>query len=189
MLRTLDRQETECIDLLATLNQSEKDCVIKSLNQFKISTALPLNSLAVAIAGREFSEEEKLILEMKTLFRYFQRRRKLIKSAFTAPQVGQILDTSRQTPHDRVASQNLLAIKEDGKYLFPSWQFDASGANGVIDGLPDVIKSLNMSDYAKLNWFTRSNPYLDGAIPYEALKAGQKDRVIAEASAAGSVKW
>jgi hypothetical protein len=99
------------------------------------------------------------------------------------------LGTSRQTPHDRVSSQTLLAIKENGKLCFPSWQFDPAGPDGVLDGFPAVLKALEMSDYAKLNWLTRTNPLLDGQTPVQALKAGQKDRVLATATAAGASQW
>jgi hypothetical protein len=99
------------------------------------------------------------------------------------------LGTSRQTPHDRVSSQTLLAIRNNGKLCFPSWQFDPEGSDGVIEGLPAVLKTLEISDYAKLNWLTRLNPYLDGQTPIQALKVGQKERVLAEASAVGAGQW
>jgi hypothetical protein len=126
---------------------------------------------------------------MKTLARHFLHRRQLLETAFTAPQVAQILGTSRQTPHDRVGSQTLLAIKDNGKLLFPSWQFDPTGPDGVIEGFPHVLKALAMSDYAKLNWLTRPNPYLEGLTPVEALQQGQSDRVIKQAEAAGASQW
>ena len=44
-----------------------------------------------------------------------------------------------------------------------------------------------MSDYSKLNWLTRPNPVLDGSTPIEALKLGQRERVLAEATAVGAV--
>ncbi|NJN39385.1 MAG: hypothetical protein HC790_12915 [Acaryochloridaceae cyanobacterium CSU_3_4] len=46
-----------------------------------------------------------------------------------------------------------------------------------------------LSDYVKLNWLTRANPYLDSQTPIQALKAGQKERVLAEAAAVGAGQW
>jgi hypothetical protein len=51
--------------------------------------------------------------------------------------------------------------RDNGKLCFPSWQFDPTGPDGVIDGLSAVLKDLEISDYAKLNWLTRVNPSLD----------------------------
>jgi hypothetical protein len=56
----------------------------------------------------------------------------------------------------------------------------------VIEGLPAVLKALAISDYAKLNWLTRANAYLEDTTPIQALKAGQKKRVLAEAAAVGA---
>ena len=105
------------------------------------------------------------------------------------PQVAKLLGTSRQTPHDRVGSQTLLAIKDNGRLCFPSWQFDAEGPDGIIDGLSAVLKALEMSDYGKLHWLIRANPYLNGHTPVQALKAGQKERVLMEATRAGGREW
>jgi hypothetical protein len=148
-----------------------------------------IDALANAITGKSFSRQERIQLEMETLSKHFQSRRQLLESSLTAVQVAQLLGTSRQTPHDHVSSQTLLAIRDNGKLCFPFWQFDLEGSDGVIDGLPAVLKALEISDYAKLNWLTRLNPYLDGQTPIRALKVGQKERVLAEAAAVGAGQW
>ncbi len=145
--------------------------------------------LAKAITGKFFSRQEQIQLEMETLSRHFQHRRQLLEPSFTEIQVAQLLGASPQTPHDLVSSKTLLAIRDDGKLCFPSWQFDPEGPDGVIDGLPAVLKALEISDYAKLNWLTRVNPYLDSQTPIQSLKSGQKERVLAEASAVGVGQW
>jgi hypothetical protein len=40
-----------------------------------------------------------------------------------------------------------------------------------------------------INWLTRANPYLEGNMPLQSLKTGEKERVIAEAVAAGASQW
>ena len=96
---------------------------------------------------------------------------------------------NRHRSSDRLGRNTLLAIKDNGKFLFPSWQFDPTGPDGVLEGFPQVLKALAMSDYAKLNWLTRPNPYLEGLTPVEALKRGQSDRVIQQAEAAEASQW
>jgi hypothetical protein len=191
MVFTLDPQTAQYLETFQSLTPSEQKVVTQALEKvIKVETVdSAADALANAITGKSFSRQERIQLEMETLSKHFQHRRQLLESSLTAVQVAQLLGTSRQTPHDRVSSQTLLAIRDNGKLCFPSWQFAPEGADGVIDGLPAVLKALAISDYAKLNWLTRVNPYLDGQTPIQALKAGQKERVLAEASAVGAGQW
>ena len=94
---------------------------------------------------------------------------------------------SRQTPHDRRKNNGLVAVEDNGVWKFPCWQFDPLGPDGVIAGLPDVLKALDVPDFSKISWLTQSNPALDGLTPVEALKRGCKDDVIAEARTVGVI--
>jgi hypothetical protein len=122
--------------------------------------------------GRDYSTDERVSLHLQTLLRTFRRRDELLRDALTAPQVAKLLHTSRQTPHDRVATGHLLAARDRGMLRFPSWQFDPDSPDGVVAELPQVIRALDLSPLAKINWFARPNPYLDGRCPIDALKQG-----------------
>jgi hypothetical protein len=191
MVFTLDPQTAQYLETFKSLTSSEQKIVTQALEQVTKVKAIDsaADALADTITGKSFSRQERIQLEMETLSKHFQHRRQLLESSLTAVQVAQLLGTSRQTPHDRVSSQTLLAIRDNGKLCFPSWQFDPEGSDGVIEGFPAVLKALEISDYAKLNWLTRVNPYLDGQTPIQTLKAGQKERVLAEASAVGAGQW
>ena len=117
--------------------------------------------------------------------RSFAYRRKLLEGALTASQVAELLHTSCQTPHDRLVGGTLLAAIHHGAFRFPLWQFDPDGENGVVTGLPAVIRALHVSPIAKISWLTHANPLLDGETPLSFLKAGQVDRVLVLARAAG----
>ena len=143
--------------------------------------------LVAAISeGRVYTPEESLQLEVQAQERAFARRRELLQGALTAPQVARLLGTTRQTPHDRAQSQTLLAIEDKGSLRFPHWQFDANGPNGVVAGLPDVLRALDASPLGKISWFTLPNPHLEGRTPLETLKAGEAARVIDQARAVGA---
>ncbi len=186
----LDPQTAEYLETFKTLTDEEQHLVNQSLEKVVQSEVhSPEGDLADSIAGRRFTRQERIQLEMDTLARHFQRRRQLLEGSLTAPQVAEMLGTSRQTPHDRVSSQTLLAIKDNGKLRFPLWQFDPEGPDGVIDGLPQILKSLQMSDYAKHNWLSRPNPYLEGQAPIELLKQGEIERVHQVADDAGASQW
>lgn len=189
---TLDPQTERYLHAFKTLHQEEQQLVVRTLAQLasiEESGSSDAHNFAEALSGRHFSRQERVQLELEMLARHFLHRRQLLEESLTAPQVADLLGTTRQTPHDRVDSQTLLAIRDNGKLRFPAWQFDPTGPDGVIDGFPQVLKALEMSDYAKLNWFTRPNPYLNGLAPAQALKQGQRERVIQEATAAGASQW
>ena len=191
MAIVLDPHTAQHLETFQTLTPAEQSIVTQALQQVtSIETGDPTaDALAESIAGKTFTRQERIQLEMDTLSRHFQHRRQLLDRSLSASQVAQLLGTSRQTPHDRVSSQTLLAIKDNGKLCFPAWQFDPAGSDGVIEGLPAVLKALAISDYAKLNWLTRANPYLEDTTPIQALKAGQIERVLAEAAAVGACQW
>jgi len=192
MRPALDPQTEQYLNAFKTLHQEEQQLVIRTLAQLAAvedPCSSDADNFAEALSGRHFNRQERVQIELETLARHFLHRRQLLKESLTAPQVAHLLGTTRQTPHDRVDSQTLLAIRDNGKLRFPAWQFDPTGPDGVMDGFPQVMKALEMSDYAKLNWFTRPNPYLNNLTPAQALKQGQRERVVQEATAAGASQW
>ncbi len=135
--------------------------------------------------GRAYSPEEHRGLEIEAQLRAFRFRRELLADALTAPQVAELLGTSRQTPHDRARNGGLLAVLDRGQLRFPRWQFDPAGPDGVVPGLSEVIRALDVSPLAKVSWLTRPNPYLEDRTPIEALTDGDRVRALDAARAVG----
>jgi hypothetical protein len=186
---TLDPKSAEYLSLVQSLSSYERELVMETLRQLRGISQNDISSeedeFIKALAGRTFSHEERVKLELDALLRYFQWRRQLLEGALTSPQVAKILRTSRQTPHDRVKARTLLGILDNGTFRFPSWQFDPEGPDGIIDGLANVLKALQVSDLAKLSWLVRPNPLLESLTPLQMLKQGQKERVVQEAMSVG----
>jgi hypothetical protein len=136
--------------------------------------------------GREYGRQERSALEMATLARSFKRRRELLEGSLSAPQVADLLGTTRQTPHDRVKGGTLLAVLDRGVWRFPAWQFDPEGPDGVVEGLPEVLRALEVSPLAKASWLVRPNQYLEGRTPLAALKEGRVEAVRSAAEAVGA---
>jgi hypothetical protein len=65
------------------------------------------------------------------------------------------------------------------------WQLDPEGADGVVEGLPSVLKVLQVSNLAKVSWLRSPNPIFEGATPIEVLHQGEVERVIKEARGVG----
>lgn len=128
--------------------------------------------------------EERAKVHFLSLLDRFTVRGRLLEDSLTAPQVARLLGCSRQTPLTRLEAGSLLAVYDRGAWRFPAWQFDPEGPDGVVARLSGVLLALDgLSPFAKLVWFTRPNPYLEGRPPIEALRAGEVERVEQEARA------
>jgi phytoene dehydrogenase-like protein len=131
------------------------------------------------------AREKRARVRFLSLLDRFVARARLLEGALTAPQVAELLGSSRQTPLSRAAAGALLAVMDRGAWRFPAWQFDPEGPDGVVEGLSDVLRALDgLSPFAKLVWLSRPNPYLEQRRPIDALRAGDAERVVAEASSA-----
>lgn len=118
----------------------------------------------------------------------YAERQRLLADALPVAEVADLLGVGRQTPHDRRSTGSMLAIKDRGQWRYPAWQFDPDGADGVIDGLPEVLRALTgaRTEIARARWFTTPKPLLAGRTPVQALRDGDVDEVIAEARAVGA---
>ncbi len=175
--------------LLEASTPEDLEVISSRLERALESPEVPENRRALVAdltAGREYGHQERSVLEMADLVRSFRRRGELLEGSLTASQVAELLGTSRQTPHDRVKSGTLLAVVDRGAWRFPAWQFDPEGPDGVIKGLPEVLRALNASPLAKASWFVRPNQYLVGRTPLEALKNGEMEYVRSVAETVGA---
>ncbi|BAY07831.1 antitoxin Xre/MbcA/ParS toxin-binding domain-containing protein [Calothrix sp. NIES-2098] len=187
MKQALERIALEFQDYLNSLQPEEIKCLAERLapTHTKPKYSQAELDFAAKLGADQISDEEHSKLELAALTRNFRWRQELLKSSLTAPQVADLLNTTRQTPHDRLKKNSLIAVQDNGVWKFPIWQFDPEGPDGVVAGLPDVLKALNVPAFSKISWLTRPNNALNGLTPIEALKFGQIDDVIAEARTVG----
>ena len=140
------------------------------------------------LADKEYSIQERKRLRILNTINSFNYRRELLKDTVDVNQVMEILGyDSRQAPLNRLKAHSLIAIKDNQKWWFPLWQFDADTNDGVIDGLSRVLKSLDCSNLAKVSWLVNPNPYLADSTPLEILKAEEVERVVESAQSVGVV--
>lgn len=171
---------------LNRLSDEELEAVLNGISRALKPPEAEGTPSAAALLGEEISEAQRVEEEVEILMRSFERRRELLADTLTAPQVARLLNTTRQTPHDRVRAGTLLAVMDRGALRFPRWQFDPEGPDGVVPGLPDVIRALDVTPLAKVSWLTRPNPMLDGRTPLECLRAGQVERIARLARSVGA---
>jgi hypothetical protein len=135
------------------------------------------------------SREEQALVAFRSLLQLFEARRALLEEdTVTAPQVAELLGVSRQTPLNRVRENTLLAVLDRGAWRFPLWQFDANSADGVLPGLPEVLRVLEpQPHFSKLAWLRRANATLGGREPVELLRKGGIAPVVDAARAAAQL--
>ena len=140
------------------------------------------------LADREYPPQERKRLHIQNILNSFNYRRELLKDTVDVNQVMEILGyDSRQAPLNRLKAHSLIAIKDNQKWWFPLWQFDANTSDGVIEGLSEVLKALDCSNLAKVSWLVNPSPYFEGMSPLEAIQAGEIARVVESAQSVGVV--
>lgn len=140
------------------------------------------------ITGEPYPDPAEMArIRRQNLYRAFTERDELLQGALSVAQVAEMLGVGRQTPHDRARAERLLAIRDNGRLVFPDWQFDPEGPDGVIAGLPEVLKALQgpISPLGRIRWFLRPKDLLGGRAPLDALRAGDVQDVVLEAAAVG----
>jgi hypothetical protein len=138
-------------------------------------------TLAFLYEGYTLTPEQAAAHAAGSLVDYYKLRHQLLADSLTAPQVAALLGVTRQTPHDRVKDRKLLAVMDRGKLRFPVWQFDPREPNGVLRGVPQVLRALRTDPLAAASWMVRPNAHLDGKSPLQVLRDGDVDRVLCEA--------
>ena len=143
--------------------------------------------------GQNCTGERALMLELETQHRAFLRDRELLRGAFSEFEVMERFGIDKEQMSARLDSRTLLGAQVDGKWKFPHWQFDMLSPDGILAGLPEVLRALDASqmngegssDMAKISWLTSPNRYLEGRTPVQALNEGDIERVVDQAWGVG----
>lgn len=141
--------------------------------------------IAELLEGETWTPSEVANLETEAMADHIALRRELLADALTVSQVADFLGSSRQTLHDHVESGALLAVMDNGALRFPAWQFAAAKPDGVVAGLPEVVRTLALPVLSKIGWLVRPHSTLDNQTPLQALQAGELGRVLQVARAVG----
>ncbi len=177
-----------CIEIVTSLSKEGRKQLNEKLKMIagSISSKSKEQALADTIAGKTYSEEDVKELKLLNLMNSFTQRAKLLENTISSTEVAKLLScSSRQTPLDRIKNQTLLAVKDNGQWKYPLWQFDPEGEDGVVNGLPETIQTLKVSNLAKVSWLTRPNSRFNNLTPLQMLKKGAIQQVLNEAIGVG----
>lgn len=118
------------------------------------------------------------LLELENLKLLNQRRQDLLKDSLTSTQVADLMGWQHhKTASDRLKANTLIGVKDRGVYKFPLWQFDPEGEDGIVDGLPELLSRLNISNFRKINWLNQPMAAFDDLTPIEVLRKGNPEDV------------
>lgn len=118
------------------------------------------------------------MLELENLKLLYKRRQTLLEHSLTSTQVADLLGWQHhKTANDRLKANRIVGVKDRGVYKFPLWQFDPSGEDGIVDGLPELLSRLNISNFRKINWLSKPMAAFDNLTPIEVLKKGNRDDI------------
>ncbi len=119
--------------------------------------------------------------------RGLERQHSLLKSgggAYTAKEVGEILNLSRQGVDKRRREGRLIGLTQGRRgYAYPAWQFE----NGrTLQHLEEVLEVLHKHDpWMQMAFFLSKNTRLQDRSPLEALKQRRIDEVREAAASYG----
>ena len=182
------------LSVFQTLVDEESPAILtaiaNSLNYVQNSTSSdPDDEFVKLLSEKEYSTEERKRIHIQSILNSFNYRRELLKDTVDVNQVMEILNyDSRQAPLNRLKAHSLIAIKDNQKWWFPLWQFDANTSNGIVNGLSKVLKALNCSNLAKISWLVNPSPYFANKSPLELLKTGDIERVIEATTAISAIQ-
>jgi hypothetical protein len=77
--------------------------------------------------------------------------------------------------------QRLVAVLEDGEYLYPDWQFQEGTEDGIVPRLQELLKVLEQEHNGSLGqiaFITQANYRLHGRTPLDCWLKGGVDEVL-----------
>jgi hypothetical protein len=185
LLEKVENRHAFLHEFLSKLSPEGQHLVQKLINRPQAPARQMDLDFANAIGARQLDPVEEQALEFASLVNLFDYRRSLLSNSISSPALANLLGVSRQTIHDRFKSGQLLGMLDNNVLKFPNWQFDPSGPNGVVNGLPEVLATLQCSAFAKISWLSTCNPVFSNLRPIDVLKTGKVDEVIREARSVG----
>lgn len=105
-------------------------------------------------------------------------RTRIFKSSemMSSDALARSLGVSRETVNSRRNEGSLLGLTNGTRVVrYPAWQLEGQ----VLPVMPELLRILNNFDaWAVYLFITQESPLLDGRSPLEALRAGDRDRVL-----------
>jgi hypothetical protein len=159
------------------------------LRRFGRSTLRRTRDTKHSIESRQSGNEVKLPTE--ELERRARERGEMEKHAIlnamgtplATSEVAAFLHVEESEVERLRAARQLLGLPLNGRYVYPSWQFQD---NGVLPGLSQVLQALSVGDpWMRAAFFLGTTDHLAGRSPLTELKQGHVSAVVRAAQSIG----
>jgi Helix-turn-helix domain len=102
----------------------------------------------------------------------------LLKDSISAAEAAALIGRSRQSIERLRRDHRLLALRAGSQWRYPRWQFEPDAPRGVLPGLEEVIRNLQLSPAGAAFWLLQPAERLGGIPPIELLRRHHPQPVI-----------
>lgn len=179
----------EVVEVIHRRMQNGADLVARSLSAARLKDVAGTADFAqmlIAILRNTPAIDPDELRTAERLARTAEFKRGLVEQAggaLTAEQVQKLLGyKSVQAVHKAVASRRLLAVDDNGRKLFPAFQFDGAA---IAPGIPAVLAAVpTTSPWALIQFMVEGDEGLGDERPMGMVKGGPKtvERLVRFAS-------
>jgi hypothetical protein len=105
-------------------------------------------------------------------------RETLLKDSISAAEAATLIGRSRQSVERLRRDGRLLVLRAGNQWRYPRWQFEPDAPGGVLPGLEEVLRNLQLSPAAAAFWLLQPAERLEGVPPIELLRRHRPEPVI-----------
>jgi hypothetical protein len=102
----------------------------------------------------------------------------LLKDSISAAEAAALIGRSRQSIERLRRAGRLLALRAGSQWRYPRWQFEPDASGGVLPGLEEVVRNLQLSPAGAAFWLLQPAERLGGVPPIELLRRHRPEPVI-----------
>ncbi len=137
---------------------------------------------SVAVPKRARNES----LEARNQERVRRLRQEILAESVPVSDAAASIGRTEQAAINRAVNGDVLAFRDGVKWMFPRWQFDAMQDKGVVAGLGEARRALDIPSFSAVLWFRKPAPALGGRSPIDALRDGDVAEVVSLARTVGT---
>jgi Helix-turn-helix domain len=105
-------------------------------------------------------------------------REAVLKQCIGAAEAAELVGRSRQVLERLRREGRLLALRKGNQWRYPKWQFDTDAPGGIVPGLEEVLRTLDLSPMGTAFWLLEPYDRLGGSPPIELLRRHRAEPVI-----------
>jgi len=124
----------------------------------------------------EATEDEIFQSHLEAEIKSRTRREKILAEFVPVEEAEKLSQKSRQHLEELRCQRKLIALLVRNRWIYPRWQFDPHSPDGIVPGLGEVLKHIQLSPVGAALWLTQPLEVLGNRRPIDLLKAGEKER-------------